>query len=369
MSNGGEQEDFISKLPDDVVGHILSYLDTIEAVQTSALSKRWRFLWTYIHTLEFHDFPALDDGNQMYMDFMDHVLGLCKSQNMKKFTLRFHGFERESDLPHVMTWIHYALSRNVKELDLFLRLGYEDINPVKLPYNFSSCKSLVELILINDYVFALPSTIECFPSLKVLHVYVRHLDCSFLSELFSSEIEAYQEMEMLKGIRNGEALTLSACTAAALSHSFALRHDLPTFPFLKRLEFGIYHEGGWKLWPHFLTNSPILECLVLERESMELLLEELDELERELDVEAVSGWNPPESVPYCLLQHLKEIRMRYLWGLPGEVQAIQYLLENGHFLEKMCIHFDDETAFARQLDKYLILNFPRASGNCVIEIV
>ncbi|XVE84336.1 hypothetical protein DITRI_Ditri17bG0004500 [Diplodiscus trichospermus] len=353
MSNGGEQEDFISKLPDDVVGHILSYLTTLEAVQTRVLSRRWRcpVLEELLLCGDFeHSYDRDEDEDDDTNDDDDDDDNNDDDHNNNN---------NDDEVNHIITISIPTLKRlkiNLIGRDYLYTSDYKFI--IQTPN--------LEYLTIHDDIFAhfvineIPFLLEA----KMINDY-----SIFFEHGRVTEIEVHQEMEMLQGIKNAEALTLSDCTTAALARSYALRHDLPTFPFLKRLEFGIYHERSWKLWPHFLTNSLILECLVLERGNMELLIEELDELDRELDVDAVSGWNPPESVPYCLLQHLKEIRMRYLWRLPGEVQAVQYLLENGHFLEKICINFDDQTAFAQQVDKDMILNFPRASDNCVIEFV
>ncbi|GAA0140723.1 hypothetical protein LIER_02021 [Lithospermum erythrorhizon] len=47
--------DMISRFPDYVLSHILSFLLTKYAVATSVLSKRWEFLWTQIHSFYFDD--------------------------------------------------------------------------------------------------------------------------------------------------------------------------------------------------------------------------------------------------------------------------------------------------------------------------
>ncbi|CAL1353350.1 unnamed protein product [Linum trigynum] len=52
---GGEERtiDRLSDLPDGVLHHILSFLDTKCAVRTSLVSKRWRFLWRDVPALNF----------------------------------------------------------------------------------------------------------------------------------------------------------------------------------------------------------------------------------------------------------------------------------------------------------------------------
>lgn len=50
-----EGEDIISKLHQSILGQILSFLPTIEAVHTSVLSTRWIHVWKSITGIQFND--------------------------------------------------------------------------------------------------------------------------------------------------------------------------------------------------------------------------------------------------------------------------------------------------------------------------
>lgn len=53
MESRNVENKCISKMPDDVLIHIISKLEAKDAVKTSVLSKRWRYLWTSIYKLKF----------------------------------------------------------------------------------------------------------------------------------------------------------------------------------------------------------------------------------------------------------------------------------------------------------------------------
>ena len=55
--NDEQNTDRISNLPDAVLQHILTLLETKDAVKTSTLSKRWQYLWMSITDLVF-----MEDG-------------------------------------------------------------------------------------------------------------------------------------------------------------------------------------------------------------------------------------------------------------------------------------------------------------------
>ncbi|KAJ1401914.1 Leucine-rich repeat domain superfamily [Sesbania bispinosa] len=70
MVNEGKSKeiDRISKLPDEVLCHILSFLPSKEAIATSTLSTRWRSLWTMVPVLDFEHFGRSVSNNKMEVD-------------------------------------------------------------------------------------------------------------------------------------------------------------------------------------------------------------------------------------------------------------------------------------------------------------
>ncbi|CAL1385868.1 unnamed protein product [Linum trigynum] len=63
-----QEIDVVSNLPDHILHYILSFLDMKLTVQTSIVSKRWRFLWTGISVLNFNRYPF-----RTMEGFMEHV--------------------------------------------------------------------------------------------------------------------------------------------------------------------------------------------------------------------------------------------------------------------------------------------------------
>lgn len=51
-----EDKDIISKLPDELIHKVLSFVDAKEALQTSVLSKRWKLVWTTLPFLNIGEY-------------------------------------------------------------------------------------------------------------------------------------------------------------------------------------------------------------------------------------------------------------------------------------------------------------------------
>ncbi|KAE9461822.1 hypothetical protein C3L33_06303, partial [Rhododendron williamsianum] len=120
--------DRISECPDSVLVHILSLLEEIEdAVRTQVLSKRWRFLWTFLPSLVFR-YTAIDDyggdgedfgvaRNSEFVAFVEKTL-FSSDCKLRKFEVDFHYEPRFAS--NVDSWTRFVAGKGVEELYLLL---------------------------------------------------------------------------------------------------------------------------------------------------------------------------------------------------------------------------------------------------------
>ncbi|RAL50297.1 hypothetical protein DM860_007971 [Cuscuta australis] len=129
--------DRISNLAEPLLHHILSFLERKDVVKTSALSKRWRYVWTSVPTLEFVSY-SLSFREHEYVAWVYWNLLRYQSTNVE--TLRIHFFYRTCFAKDVDTWIWFATERNVR--DLGLRLGSGEYSLPQSLYSYSSLTNL-----------------------------------------------------------------------------------------------------------------------------------------------------------------------------------------------------------------------------------
>lgn len=110
--NGHMLVDRLSSLPDSVIHHILSLMDTKYAVQISVLSTKWKDLWTYVHTLNFNrsSFDTWVDFKEFVVNVLKHrkPLPILKLKLICGDTVRVRFAERV---------LEYAKSHGVQEID------------------------------------------------------------------------------------------------------------------------------------------------------------------------------------------------------------------------------------------------------------
>ncbi|GJS75924.1 ribonuclease H-like domain-containing protein [Tanacetum coccineum] len=131
-----EGVDRLNELKDEMlVNNIMSRLDctTKELIRTTAtISKRWKNLWTQLPHLIFSDINDLPDyyyANKEtdlhgYISFIDNILNHCPTNlNLKRFKLdiNYSSLINSEFKSQANSWIRYAISRNVEDVDLWLQ--------------------------------------------------------------------------------------------------------------------------------------------------------------------------------------------------------------------------------------------------------
>ncbi|GJW00663.1 hypothetical protein Tco_1555914 [Tanacetum coccineum] len=202
-----EGVDRLNELKDEMlVNSIMSRLDctTKELIRTTTtISKRWKNLWTQLPHLIFSDeddityfgsdedditdFGSDDTDLCDYISFIDNTLNQCPANlNLKKFKLNinYSSLVNSEFKSRANSWIRYAISRNVEDVDLWLWDGgvrqdftYDD----ELFFN-NLCFTRIKL---SDCLFNPPSGAISWERLKCLCLCRGTLDEDMIEKILS----------------------------------------------------------------------------------------------------------------------------------------------------------------------------------------
>lgn len=184
-------KDRISHLPDCLLHHILSLLDTKQAVCTGILSNRWKNLWKSTLTLDFHQhYKVEEDDNEEddeaahqeernFVSFVERSLLLHLNPKIQKFRLSFKYSDQRYG-PCVDAWILFAIARDVQELYIDF---FESNDSYKVPSCLFSCEKLVSLRLKKCLVKA-PKSVH-FTSLTALSIWETHFNGCLLEPILA----------------------------------------------------------------------------------------------------------------------------------------------------------------------------------------
>lgn len=162
--------EIITNMPEDIIGHILSFLPTRDAVRTSVLSKRWKLLWTSITRLSIVgvDLSYMRKGRkQRFIEFLDKVLKNLSSKRIHSFSLclsiTLGKYENPGD--HLHDWISSALNLGIEKLCI----EYISNKLYSFSISLFQITSLVHLDLNMSCHFIVPTS-NRFQNLKILKV-------------------------------------------------------------------------------------------------------------------------------------------------------------------------------------------------------
>ncbi|KAL6182657.1 hypothetical protein ACLB2K_044072 [Fragaria x ananassa] len=176
--------------------------------------------------------------------------------------------------------------------------------------------------------------------------------------------------QIFTGICDAKYLTVGAPLLAALD--IGHQHLLPTFNNLY-LELQLRTCRCLQSLATVLKISPHVEHLKILPNKEQMYANENNYLD-DVDVDELEhGLDAPESVPVCLISHLKTICLGDLKGCPNDMEVAKYLAKHGQALNRVTIHtpFSENKEMKSQSPTALrskFSRFPRGSKTCEIEL-
>ncbi|XP_021736866.1 F-box/LRR-repeat protein At4g14103-like [Chenopodium quinoa] len=219
-----EGVDRISGLPDNILGHILSFLPTKNAVGTSVLSHRWKYLFTLITNFDFDERDLFSsrggfrsqysNGSGTFKILVNRTLMLCKATKINKFRVKC---ARDSDCSNVNSWIEFALLRGVSELSV----STHQFESSALPRQLFFCETLVVLKLSGRFEIKLHES-HILPHLKFLQLKsssVKFADNCSLNRLISG-CPMLEDMVLKGSWEDFSTINISSPTLRSLTLNF-----------------------------------------------------------------------------------------------------------------------------------------------------
>ncbi|KAJ9547232.1 hypothetical protein OSB04_019775 [Centaurea solstitialis] len=260
------KEDRISNLPNGIIHRILSFLDMKYAVQTSALSKRWKHIWTSMPHLNLNSqtFRTSDKFVKFVNDALSH-----RNHGLEVSTVELSVEGGTLHFNEVVTSVvNYACSRNVRKLTI------EWFWNIKLPGCLFSCHTLKHLTLTTHddtaaYGLSVPNSPWDFPALETL--YLTNIEFRQIDDY----IEYRSSLNLFSKCVNLKDLTLHRCYMFDVDIFDVCAPQLSTLTIMDPFRFPKV----------FNIVAPKLKCLTASVEDMcsnflQLLVEDLDSLEK-----------------------------------------------------------------------------------------
>ncbi|KAK6116646.1 hypothetical protein DH2020_049609 [Rehmannia glutinosa] len=241
--------DKLSSLPDSILTHILSFLNTRSAIRTSVLSKRYQLLWTLSPCLDFTLSDYHTETSESYdgrvfsqvknysvvsfESYVNRVLQLREHSNLTKFRVSLH---KDVSLEFMQNCVVYAARHKVQHLRI---RGCVKEKPVTLPKLLLTSSSLITLHLHNatSNSIELPKSVS-LQNLKTLRLKnFEFSDWSYNGEVFS-------------GCPNLETLVLGKCSIRPTNKLKVLDVNCLN---LKNLEIR-YWRSPWKCFDEHVIN-------------------------------------------------------------------------------------------------------------------
>ncbi|PKI54537.1 hypothetical protein CRG98_025051 [Punica granatum] len=142
-------KDQLSRLPDGILLDILDRLPLREAIATSFIARRWRYLWRFMGKVDF-TYHWLEETGKEIIPSVNSFIWRYKGKKIEHFGISFR-YSR-SKKHQVRSWVYFALRNKVEELDL----------------NFNDLEDQRKTRKWKYHLFQLPKGLFCSSSLSKL---------------------------------------------------------------------------------------------------------------------------------------------------------------------------------------------------------
>ncbi|KAL3620520.1 hypothetical protein CASFOL_035432 [Castilleja foliolosa] len=339
--------DRLEMLPDYLLIHILSRLDTKKAAMTSVLSKRWQYLWTETPRLSFEkDSTDIEDTRELVTRIHRALVHrTCSYLDCLSISFTYD----KCFASDVNVWVEFAVRNRVKEF--WLRLGSCTDFFYTIPQVMYSCCSFTVLSL-EGCILAPHGTIhwKYLTELSIdgveLHEHVIQKilsSCSVLSSLYIRECYGFERLDIYsqslhcfstddcEDENSGLSIEISA---PYLRQLFMSRWRVVRLPNIQSL---IYAEIQFDLSLDGVTEEEMIDMMDFFEDIKHV--KELKLGYRCIEVVsklAENGWQLPKSTR----ERLTIEALRYEFSIP----AIVLLLESSPKLESLVVLCYDDFA-------------------------
>ncbi|XP_078152729.1 F-box protein At5g03100-like [Carex rostrata] len=189
--------DRISRLPDHLLHHILSFLPPKQGGCTSILSHRWRHVWLSTQGLKFYTDEFANFGPNKFISYVNAALPYRSKQDLQVFKT-FLMNDSPTNLAASTSWITHALKSDVRVLHIIIQVKNYGENVI-LPRPMLTTQSLEELGLF------------CFPNLRIITPNVISLSQLKTLSLQQMDINSAFMEKIISGCQRLENLNLHYC--------------------------------------------------------------------------------------------------------------------------------------------------------------
>ncbi|KAJ0577074.1 putative F-box domain, FBD domain, leucine-rich repeat domain superfamily [Helianthus annuus] len=368
----------ITDMPYEILIFILSLLPVKDAVVTSSVTKKWRFLWHGLTHLNFDAMKIFFDNTSLYRlersKFIEQVNSVIRNYN-HPVVHRFRINLGISDLNQrvIDEWLQFAVNKKVEILELDLNYDFPLILPNSRYVEFVSLKKLylnnvkLRAGVLEDLLTRSPQieSISIHDSTYMTHIRVagRHLNlkhfeivhCRDLQSLYLSDFDLVSfiykgrpidicltNLPKLKEVNLSQALPgldnkvfnqVSSCASSLQALSITFRRpekllpnvgSMPQLPNLKKLMLttGAYEDDCLLEFASVAKAFPVLETFIFK-------LLWCSPTKRRRKVRHVAN-------DHCL-ENLKLFKILGYYGRISDLELAAYVIEHAVALQKIVI--------------------------------